>query len=83
MIPADSIRQAIVNDFRNPILSANNPHERAPATNKNPYIDNMAPASALDISNVFSNCTKTRGNVNEPVVETNCALTPPVAQIQL
>jgi hypothetical protein len=82
IIPIDSIRQPDVNDFRNPILSAKNPHERAPAINKKPYVANMVPAPESDIFNVLSNCTKTRGNVNEPVVETNCALIPPVAHIQ-
>ena len=81
-IPIDSIRQPNVNDFRSPILSANNPHEIEPAINKNPYIANTVPASALEIFSDLVTSTKIRGKMKELVVETNRALTPPVEQIQ-
>ena len=66
-VPKDSIKQAIVNAFRNPILSANIPQKRALIMKRNPYVAEITPASAFDIPNSFSTSTKTRASVDAAV----------------
>ena len=66
-VPIDRIRQAIVNDFLNPILSASIPHKRELIIKRKPYVADMAPACAFDIPNSFSTSTKTRPSVDAAV----------------
>ena len=82
IVPIDKIRQAIVSDFLNPILSANIPQKRALIMKRNPYIAEIAPASAFEMPKPLSTSTKTRGRVEAAVAEMNRELNPPVAQIQ-